>query len=155
MRNPHFQSARRSPHKATNLTTPACWSWKVDERIRRKVEWYMSDSWSTDPRTIFEQCKYLLLEWQDFRCAICGRSVCPRGPNAYSRRIGCLQVDHDPDIGLVRGLLCRGCNTAEGRKSNRDLRYVNYRKNHPTTILGFSVHYVSSWQGRTMGIPVL
>lgn len=42
-----------------------------------------------------------LWEWQDGRCAWCG----------YDRES--LVVDHCHMTGLVRGLLCRGCNTRE------------------------------------------
>lgn len=43
-----------------------------------------------------------LHDWQDWRCAWCG----------YDR--DSLVVDHCHMTGLVRGLLCRGCNTREG-----------------------------------------
>ena len=141
-----IQSARRSSFKAVKPTAPACWSWKVDEKIRQKSNWYLCDSWSTDPRARFAQCRDLLSEWQDGRCAICGRSLYPRGPNASSRRIERLQVDHNPDTGLVRGLLCSGCNTAEGRRNNNNPRYINYREKNPANILNFSVRYISSWR---------
>lgn len=47
-----------------------------------------------------------LHEWQDWRCAWCG----------YDR--DSLVVDHCHMTGLVRGLLCRGCNTREGTTSD-------------------------------------
>jgi Recombination endonuclease VII len=88
----------------------------------------------------------ILCEWQHFRCAICGRGLYPRGPGARSRRIRNLEVDHNPATGLVRGLLCGGCNRAEGRRDNRQPRYVNYRVRHPASMLGFSVTYFSSFR---------
>ena len=44
---------------------------------------------------------------QHGRCAICGRIPTGRPPNGHL-----LQVDHDHETGLVRGLLCLRCNRA-------------------------------------------
>lgn len=48
----------------------------------------------------------ILLEEQDYKCKICGihREHCDRD----------LAVDHDHGTGVVRGLLCMGCNTGLG-----------------------------------------
>ncbi len=46
---------------------------------------------------------------QNGTCAICDRSQEDRG---YADR--CLSVDHDHESGVVRGLLCNGCNRALG-----------------------------------------
>lgn len=46
------------------------------------------------------------LESQDFSCALCFRHV-----SELSRP---LFIDHDHDSGLVRGLLCLGCNAGLG-----------------------------------------
>lgn len=70
----------------------------------------------------------LLRMWQDDRCAICGAR-------------GRLVVDHDHDIGLVRGLLCSGCNTTEGM-SFRPI-FVRYREHHPAMTLNIRETYVS------------
>ncbi|MEU3611564.1 endonuclease domain-containing protein [Streptomyces sp. NPDC006872] len=83
----------------------------------------------------------LLLEWHNRRCAICGRLVSNRGVNRIDR----LLTDHDHATGLVRGLLCKGCNTTEGRLLIRSLRYVGYRQRHPTKILGLTIPYRSTW----------
>lgn len=59
-----------------------------------------------------------LLDKQDGRCAICGRS---------NRK---LHVDHDHDTGAVRGLLCGPCNRSIGvlgdtaEKLMRAVRYL-------------------------------
>lgn len=50
-----------------------------------------------------------LFDRQGGRCAICRE-----GPDGAGRKYGHLNVDHDHDTGLVRGLLCSRCNTALG-----------------------------------------
>lgn len=47
----------------------------------------------------------ILYQWQDGKCFICRRAT------GASRR---LSVDHDHKSGLVRGLLCRPCNSLLG-----------------------------------------
>ncbi|MGN9915842.1 endonuclease domain-containing protein [Micromonospora palomenae] len=88
----------------------------------------------------------VLREWQKDRCAICARGPFARGPNARRRYVPRLVVDHDHSNGLIRGLLCPGCNHAEGRASTKATRYVGYRQRPPTAILGIIVPYVSSFQ---------
>lgn len=70
----------------------------------------------------------LLREHQAGRCAVC-RETRKR-----------LDVDHDHYTGLVRGLLCRSCNSTEGR----DFRapwFEHYRANPPAARLGLQVQY--------------
>lgn len=69
-----------------------------------------------------------LREYQAGHCAVCGE-VRMR-----------LRIDHDHDTGLVRGLLCNGCNISEGR----DFRapwFERYRANPPAARLGLAVQY--------------
>ena len=47
-----------------------------------------------------------LLEFQDGGCAICRKPL-----SAMNRR---MNIDHDHETNLVRGLLCTGCNTGLG-----------------------------------------
>ena len=49
-----------------------------------------------------------LIESQDNKCAICGCDF------SVEQNLQKACVDHDHDTGLVRGLLCRGCNMAIG-----------------------------------------
>ena len=51
----------------------------------------------------------LLWDQQSGKCAICSEPMDPRG-----RRKTAVAVDHCHDTGVVRGLLCRGCNTGIG-----------------------------------------
>lgn len=66
---------------------------------------------------------YSLLEFQDGECAICRRKPEPGG-----RRFS---IDHDHITGMVRGILCAGCNSFLGYvKDNQDqirtfLLYLN------------------------------
>ncbi|MBM6588912.1 endonuclease domain-containing protein [Brevibacterium sp. RIT 803] len=84
---------------------------------------------STDQNHVVDIDPIMLLkEHQNGHCAVCGE-VRMR-----------LRIDHDHDTGLVRGLLCNGCNTSEGR----DFRapwFERYRANPPAARLGLRVQY--------------
>ncbi|MGC4778642.1 endonuclease domain-containing protein [Micromonospora chalcea] len=64
------------------------------------------------------------------RCAVCGQG----------HTVGRLVRDHDHASGLIRGLLCSSCNTAEGRTDS--LLFNNYRRRPPSVILGIEVLYL-------------
>ena len=66
-------------------------------------------------------------EDNDVVCAICGRPA--------FRWV----KDHCHESGLVRGLLCSGCNTHEGMSQNPV--YQAYRKTYPTKILKKKIYY--------------
>ena len=91
---------------------PACWSWVVPAML---------------PAFPGEDAAgHYLREWHEWQCAICG----------------CLYPeyeDHDHGTGLVRGYLCRSCNTREGR-SDAAL-YRNFRERNPASMLGIRVEY--------------
>lgn len=70
----------------------------------------------------------LLKEHQNGRCAVC-RETRKR-----------LVVDHDHYTGLVRGLLCRSCNSTEGR-DYRAPWFVRYRDDPPAARLGLQIQY--------------
>lgn len=76
----------------------------------------------------------LLAQWQDGRCAICGKA----------RDLVC---DHDHATGLVRGWLCQSCNTAEGANLEPDTIFARYRDRPPAAILGLSVRYLNPVTG--------
>ncbi|WP_406122870.1 endonuclease VII domain-containing protein [Streptomyces canus] len=72
-----------------------------------------------------------LRRWQAGACAMC---------NARPER---LLVDHCHRTGLVRGLLCTSCNTAEGLQSAPS--FVAYRERPPAVMLGVKEMYGSPW----------
>lgn len=70
------------------------------------------------------------VEWQDGRCAGCGR---PEGRTLNVR-------DHCHRTGIVRGLLCSGCNVSEGNGRNHAF-WQRYRARPPTVICGAAEVY--------------
>ncbi|MGP4052069.1 endonuclease domain-containing protein [Streptomyces sp. 2A115] len=72
----------------------------------------------------------LLVTWQADRCAACGH----RSP-------GDLVADHCHQSGLLRGLLCGICNTAEGSAPPRHPCWLSYRALTPALILGVHLPY--------------
>lgn len=89
----------------------------VEREQRRKRDWYQEhkDEVADRMRESHLIRRYgittaeyeTLLEAQNGVCAICAR------PESSSR-YGYLAVDHDHETGVVRGLLCGGCNKALG-----------------------------------------
>ena len=59
-----------------------------------------------------------ILAAQDYKCAVCGVSL-------KGKLRGGPTLDHDHDTGLVRGVLCKCCNTAEGKIRMVSIRYGN------------------------------
>ena len=92
---------------------PACWSWPLPAEVPN-----FGISW----REVAKATRFIA-EWQDHRCAICGCG-------SYVSTV----VDHDHYTGLLRGILCAGCNTAEG--TSGALIYQKYRERHPANMLG-------------------
>jgi hypothetical protein len=74
-----------------------------------------------------------LCDWQENRCAMCGFED-------YK-----IVKDHCHESGLIRGLLCTGCNLEESRRN--DIRWQIYRKFPPTKLVNVKVFYddFSSW----------
>lgn len=64
-----------------------------------------------------------LLEFQDFRCAICGVHQ-----NDLPRR---LALDHDHQSGEPRGCLCAMCNVAVGSAERHGTGAFSYYLSHP------------------------
>jgi len=78
---------------------------------------------------------YGMFAWHENRCAICGAS--PR-----------VVIDHDHGTGLVRGLLCVSCNTAEAHHD--DPAFVRYRRMPPAFLFQVVIPWSNShnWQHR-------
>lgn len=92
---------------------PACWGWPELTRPAPATE---------------VQAAEVLDDWQEGRCAICAVTED-------------LVTDHDHQTGLIRGLLCRRCNTNEGMDGRPGTVYAKYRQRPPTLILGLRVRY--------------
>ncbi|WP_369077353.1 endonuclease domain-containing protein [Paractinoplanes pyxinae] len=104
---------------------PACWRWPESQVALQVVG-------ETSAQAV-GRYRVALEAWQAGRCAICGGRP-GRDKWGYS-----LVDDHDHTSMLVRGLLCRSCNTAEGCSQGRIFRA--YRKRHPTVLLGMTIPY--------------
>ncbi len=116
------------------LAQPSCWSWPASPAILDQL----AAPAATKPRIQEhilpdQQAAFAILEhWHASRCAICGQS-----PAAGAAG---LVRDHDHASGLIRGLLCSACNTAEGRSDS--WLFSSYRQRPPSAILRLSVLYL-------------
>jgi hypothetical protein len=57
-----------------------------------------------------------ILATQEFKCAVCGCSL-------KGKVRGGATLDHDHSTGVVRGVLCRVCNTGEGKLRTVAVRF--------------------------------
>lgn len=120
-----------------DTTTPACHDWPVTEEDllaaaragaiedhdeRQRVGWGVIST------------------WQRGLCAICGEIS-----HDWARGITDWVLDHDHQTGLVRGMLCRGCNISEGCNDYGALR--RYRERPPAAMLGVEARYQSPFTG--------
>jgi hypothetical protein len=109
----------------------ACWNWPVSDNDRRRAQEARD---CTDPERARSIAWKLLADWQDDRCAVCGRR------SDF--------LDHDHKTGLVRGWLCHSCNTAEGSPAYIPGDWFErYREKNPATILGIEIRYLSPFTG--------
>lgn len=123
---------------------PACWSWSVPDDLNSweapppftvgpgefQVPQSVLDDMMAIDRTPEGRARALLSWWQDGRCAVCN----VRGMH--------LAEDHDHVSGLVRGYLCRSCNTREGLYGEPDASpFARYRVKHPASILKLELRY--------------
>ncbi len=132
------------------MTDPACWSWPVpawrDHGAELAALAARGDLSAGAWRLIYRDAA--ALRWAEFhagvrvaddpdaapRCAMCGTGGLREG--------GATRVvdDHDHTTGLIRGILCSGCNVAEGI-GRRDVAAA-YAARPPSLILGYRSWYV-------------
>lgn len=121
------ENARREHHKNAPV---ACWSWPVTDEHRRRAAEANS---CPDADEAYVLAAQLLNDWQAGRCAICaGRSEVD---------------DHDHQTGLVRGELCRSCNTLEAFAYLPGNAFARYRTRSPANILSLTIRYYSPITG--------
>ena len=110
-----------------NMNTPACWRWSppTEATMRRASKMLLPDHWARSDET--EHRRILMIEWQHDRCGMCGLR--------WPRQV----IDHDHETGLIRGYLCRSCNTSEGLSDGAG--FVKYRKRYPALICGYQAYY--------------
>jgi hypothetical protein len=129
---------------------PVCWYWPTEppaeDETRRKFFEYAERTGCTPEQAqvlwdlecaadaLVGGIDAILARWQDGRCAICGR-------------VSDLVCDHDHATGLVRGWLCRSCNTTEGTNHQPDTIFTRYRERHPAAILGLTIRYLNPVTG--------
>ena len=106
-------------------TEPACWRLEVSEEVAQQALQV----------TTQQDAVGLMEDWQEEHCAVCGKD--------QGRRGGHLVTDHDHNTGLVRGMLCRSCNSREGHADYEP--FLGYRLRNPASILGLSIPYSGMW----------
>jgi hypothetical protein len=118
-------------------TEPVCWSWPVPEDLNDLAEAAVARlSREAAAAVLYSNEAHAataLETWHEGRCAICG----------WNREE--LVTDHDHETGLIRGLLCRSCNTREGIRG--DGVFAAYRSRNPALILGVRARYYDPYTG--------
>lgn len=108
------EAVEAEAHRAVDEMAPACWGWPLPDSLAPRDH---------DPDVAGLA---VIEEWQAGRCGICSTETR-------------LATDHDHTTGLIRGLLCPRCNTAE---AFRDVGpYRRYRERPPAAILGVTARY--------------
>ena len=122
---------------------PACWAWPAVnpyELVRTHIA--QLDLSPEGQELMAGDCGDLAISlWQADRCAVCAR---------VSTSLVC---DHDHVTALVRGYLCRSCNTLEGVNTDPTGVFAKYRQRPPAAILGVQVRYFSPLTGWAKPAP--
>lgn len=130
----HLTAGQREEHRLAQAAREAWWTEAVADPAEPAC-W----SWPLPEADVVDQLG--LLMWHHGRCAICGRSGG-----------GALVVDHDHATALIRGALCRSCNT---REAFRGGVFTLYQQRHPAAMLGVSVRYWSVVTGEAVAPPAI
>jgi hypothetical protein len=102
---------------------------QCDARHYRKTYQSRYRAWYLKKHYGMSESEYdALLAAQVGRCAGCGATESGRRSTGQRASSGLLHVDHDHATGVVRGLLCHGCNIALGavKDSSATLRKLAY-----------------------------
>jgi len=102
-------------HRRRMAQRPAYLRWRIEPR-------HLVMARSADE----EDADRVLAKWQRGYCAMCG----------YRDH---LQIDHDHDTGLIRGLLCVSCNKVEPNQAGGP--WEVYRRRPPVALLGLRARY--------------
>lgn len=114
---------------------PGCWRWPLPEvmdreqEVDRLVAAYAHLDRGAAELLTRDWPRYLLHVWHQGRCALCATVV------EYS-----LLEDHCEVTGLVRGLLCQRCDSADGVGVREVVE--QYRRRPPAVLLGVRAWYV-------------
>jgi hypothetical protein len=120
---------------------PACWEWEVTDEVKDLLRESEEAARPGQRGMAFAQAVML---FSHGLCAICGN---PGGDHVE---------DHDHRTGMVRGWLCRSCNTREGLNRDPDSVWGKYRQRHPYQMLGIEMPYSGyGWEdGKPIGAEV-
>jgi hypothetical protein len=140
IRDAGFAEQERRHAARLDSREPACWSWDptlTEDRILAEYEGSGIEDAAEDLVRRIQNSDEAALRlafaiWHDRRCAVCGM----RAPR--------LVKDHDHETGIIRGLLCRHCNSAE---PHDDGLFRGYRERPPAEILGIRLPYVDPIHG--------
>lgn len=124
----------------SNSLAPVCHAWPVTDDDRAAVA-ALADI--DDELLQSRHGQDVLWQWQRGQCAVCGRHARGNGPDCWDYTD--FVVDHDHHTALVRGYLCRSCNTGEPHSDRGD--FAKYRARPPAVMLGIAVRYEHPWYG--------
>jgi len=119
---------------------PACHAWPVTDAARSAVA-ALADI--DDELLQARHAQDVIWQWQQGRCAVCGCQAQQHASDWWDH--SGYVVDHDHHTALVRGWLCRSCNTSEPHCDRGD--FTKYRAQPPAAMLGIAVRYEHPWYG--------
>lgn len=96
---------------------------KLEAATNNSLRRYWPGATAKEARSLYDA----LSEKQSHLCAICGKPETKK--DGQNGKICKLAVDHCPDTGFVRGLLCFVCNTNLGRYERNFSSIVSYLRN--------------------------